>query len=173
MKGKKAQAEDIFADFIIALIFIVTTVILISCTQSSEESQLPYKVLKETAELYNIDIITMLESDLSTYGYQDITFEEFFGIIAEGKKDQYPWIFGEAAFVDDKKCTEKFETILNEKFTFGWDVQLYDEEGMELFRCIPQGRKPISGTSVFCKQKSVWLPLRNGGNARLEVAICP
>ncbi len=173
MANRKAQAEDIFADFIIALIFILTTVILISCTQSSEEVKLPYKVIQDTAELYETDIITMLRSDLSSYGYGKITFAELFAIIAEGRGEDYPWIFGEGAFVNDKKCTEKLEMILREKFGFGWDIQLYEENAGELFRCVPKDIKPISEKAALCRQKSVWIPLKEEGNARLEVAICP
>ncbi|MBU2638706.1 MAG: hypothetical protein KJ955_07060 [Nanoarchaeota archaeon] len=173
MMKKKAQAEDIFADFVIALIFIITTIILISCTESGEEAKLPYKVIQETAELYSTDILMMLKSDLSSYGYREMAFAELFAVIAEDEKEKYPWIFGEAAFVDDEECTEKFEMMMSDNFRFGWDIQLYNEDGGELFRCAPNGREPISHKAVFCRQKSIWLPLKDEGNARLEVAICP
>lgn len=173
MKKKKAQAEDIFADFVIALIFIITTIILISCTESGEEAKLPSQVIKETAGLYTTDIITMLKSDLRSYGYREMSFAELFAIIAEGKEEQYPWIFGEGALVYDKQCTETLELMINNKLKFGWDMRMYNEQGRVLFRCSPGWRKQISEEVVVGTQISLWLPLHEEGSVRLGMAVSP
>jgi len=163
IKSKKGQTEDIFADFMIAVILIAIAIGTIGVKNIMDKKTIPVKTANELGELYRIDMITLMRTQVEyeyftsgNYEQGDVNYPllsklgvsygQALGIIADGKKEKNPWLFsvqgrgfgsGDYGFVaqNGNKCTAKLRDAINSHIPYLWQLRMTDESGKQLFWC--------------------------------------
>jgi len=207
IKNKKGQTEDIFADFMIAVILIAIAIGTIGVKNVMDKKTIPIATANELGELYKIDIITLMRTQVE-YGYftssdyeQDVvnypllsklgvTYGQVLGIIADGEKDNNPWLFsvqdrgfgsGDYGFVaqSGNECTAKFREAINSHITYLWQMNIKDESGKQLFWCSSYNNEELvnsryAGKGFFagCRLFNIKIPQESGKTATAEWGVC-
>lgn len=202
--GKKGQTEDLFSDLIISLIIIAITIVTITASESVKEHKIEPKQMNDMAGLYTLDAVTLMRTpipiissylrDSSWARYSvPVTVGEMLGIIADGNKEIYPWVFSAPPFGTDvgfaktsdiTKCTQNFYDFLESRLPFVWEIAMYDDTGKQVFICTPlpgysrilnRNSKSllVGGGFRGCKVSDINLPTDSGKTVRVEVGLCP
>lgn len=200
--GKKGQTEDIFSDLIISLIIIAITIATITASEKVKEHKIEPKQMNDMAGLYILDAVTLMRTPILDSYLRDsawigsstpVTVGEMLGIIADGNKELYPWVFSQPPFGTDAgfaktsditKCTQNFYDFLESRLPFVWEIAMYDSTGKQVFICTPlpgysrilnKNSKSllVSGGFRGCKVSDINLPTDSGKTVRVEVGLCP
>lgn len=202
INGKKGQTEDLFSDLIISLIIITITIVTITASEKIKELKIEPKQMNDIAGLYTLDAVTLMRTPITYSNLREstwyrnsvpVTVGEILGIIADGNKELYPWVFsappfetdaGFAKTSDSTKCTQHFYDFLESRLPFIWEFAMYDDTGKQVFICTPlpgYGRLTnrnansllVGGGFRGCKVSDINLPTDNGKTVRVEVGLCP
>ncbi|MDD4877807.1 MAG: hypothetical protein PHO02_02095 [Candidatus Nanoarchaeia archaeon] len=204
INGKKGQTEDLFADLIISIIIIAITMGIIALSEFNQKKEIEPKQMNDMAGLYMLDAMTLVRTPiLDSYLRDSAWFEksipvnvgEMLGIIADGNKELYPWVFSQPPFgtdagfaktSDSTKCTKNFYDFLESRLPFVWQIAMYDDTGKEVFICTPRyehakiiekrQRNPelfVEGGFRGCEISDIKLPTDSGKTVTLEVGLCP
>lgn len=183
---RKGQTEDIFADFMIAMVIIIITLVTVAVYEKSIEKSTTAMAASGMAALEELDLITKLraplmdEQLLQNPKYQSMSFAEVMAAISEGNEEKYPEIFGEEGLAVKRGntyyCTERFKDLLlkqrvHQRFDEElWPtIRVYDNENKKIFECAKVSDIRKEGRSEQVTG-SIDLPLKNKESIRLEVA---
>lgn len=173
MKTKKGQVEDMFGDFIIAVILIIAAIMIISVKADSHQTDVSEIIASDKSSLRGIDLLTLLRMPvehpfLDKHG--SITFAEFFELVAKN----YPEISLEAGWLMDGNlvedeigvsdkivCLSELRELFSKRLGYSrWHFKAYDKESMEMiFECnnigllyYPEGEVTYVNTTIPLSQ---------------------
>jgi len=188
MKTKNGQTEDIFADLIIALIFIVITVIIIGVKQGEHEIGTSTILASEKNTLKNMDLLTLLRTPAMQVNQEkeglsevrNINFAELFSMIYQNYPNEisgFEWLFDDfidgGIASDSLSCESNFKDLITETLGYpSWSLRFYSFTGKQIFECDNlQARKDYAQKQGYYAKFNTTIPSPQGKNILIEMEI--